>query len=147
MAKRHSAKDKYCYTCGEHYEYCPTCRPQDVNKPGWMNAYCSWICHDVAEGLTRYNMGLMSLEEFGKSLAKYDLKSKTFTPENQKELDALMKKYEALKAEMTIVEKAEPKVVPTAVPKVETAAAPAVTKEKEPSHHENKFFKKNKNNK
>ena len=114
-----------------------------MNKPGWMNAYCSWICHDVAEGLTRYNMGLISLEEFGKSLAKYDLKSKTFTPENQEELDALMKKYEALKAEMTIVEKAETK----AVPKVETVAAPAVTKEKEPSHHENKFFKKNKSNK
>lgn len=120
MAKKQSAKDRYCIICGEHYEYCPVCRPADVYKPAWMNAYCSLMCHDVAEGLTRYHMNLLSLQQVQAELAVHDLASKKFLPEVQEDLDQVMKDYK--------VPAKEPEKKPEIKSEKETKATAAIKK-------------------
>lgn len=71
MAKR----DRNCYLCNEHYEYCPNCS-QDRMKPSWMSAFHSENCKNIFDICTRFNMQLMSKAEAQDALCACDLSNK-----------------------------------------------------------------------
>ena len=68
-------RNRKCYLCGEHYNYCPTCS-QDKMKPSWMAEFHEENCVKIFEICTRFNMKQMSKSEARAALSACDLSNK-----------------------------------------------------------------------
>ena len=83
-------RNRSCYLCGEHYQYCPTCS-QDRTKPAWMAEFHSENCKDIFDICTRFNMELFTKDEAKAAIEKCDLSNKlNFRPSVQNTLSNLL---------------------------------------------------------
>ena len=67
MAKR------TCYTCGNTYNYCPSCEG-DRLKPKWMNNWDSEECKDVFNVLNNYDGENVKVSDVKAVFKKYGVK-------------------------------------------------------------------------
>ena len=86
-----SKRTKPCALCGTLYEYCNTCS-SDMDKPIWMNTFCSEECLKTFEILSTYAHGGMSKEDAKKILSIYNSeKHKGYKGSIAKTYDEIMK--------------------------------------------------------
>ena len=70
MSKKNS---RTCCVCGKSYSFCPTCNPEDKDKPYWMFAWCSENCKEIYNVTSQYENEQLSAKEAKKQLDKLDL--------------------------------------------------------------------------
>ena len=97
-------RNRSCYLCGEHYQYCPTCS-QDRTKPSWMAEFHSENCKNIFDICTRFNMELFTKDEAKAAIEKCDLSNKlNFRPSVQNTLSNLLKVEEVVFEETQVEE-------------------------------------------
>lgn len=97
-------RNRSCYLCGEHYQYCPTCS-QDRTKPSWMAEFHSENCKNIFDICTRFNMQLLTKDEAKAAIEKCNLSNKlNFRSSVQNTLSNLLKVDEIIFEEEPIVE-------------------------------------------
>ena len=85
-----AARNRVCYLCGAHYDYCPTCS-QDSSKPTLLTTYCSQNCADIFRICMEHSMGLRTTEEAQKQLKNLDLSRQNHFMESiRNEFDKIM---------------------------------------------------------
>lgn len=107
-------RDRNCYLCGEHYQYCPTCS-NDRMKPAYMATFHSENCKNIFDICTRFNMNIMSKAEAQEALNACDLSNKAnFKSYVQRDLENIFAeepKKRGKRSELPIIDEAIPEEV------------------------------------
>ena len=123
-------RNRECYLCGMHYQYCPTCS-QDKMKPAWMSEFHSENCKNIFDICTRFNMKFFTKDEAKSAIEKCDLSNKlNFKPSVQNTLSNLLKVDEVIFEEEPIVVTVEAEIKEVSEDKAIVETRPKGSKKK-----------------